>query len=479
MNYLHDIFISYPSTLNKTPYADWVMKFEAKLRHAFEELSRKRPEPDIYLDRWKVEANSSHAEMLDRARGSRIFLAIVSPNYQERVWAPRELEAFAGDLQDLGRLFVIASKPLPEKEVRLEGLKGRPIKPFHEHNVDKRKALPFHPESLEFERGIYELAVVMAEKLDKMLVGDEHASAATQALEGKRRTILLAHVTDDLERAHRQVADELTQQCLEHDVVLLSGADYPLGGEAFKQAFAEDLARADLVVQLLGDTLGKRPRDLPEGYVLTQARVAASRPGVKLMQWRRSNIDPQLIDDPELRELLQGETVTASTLSAFREALIEWVRTPPPKPAAESDAPCGAQVFINAEKADLPAALACREAVSDLCASVWVPPQGDPEKASIQEEFNSLLADCDSLLFLNGDVEPVWVSKQMRQAVKTRASNRLSLRGAVCNGPPAGKPQIHGIVRGIEMLECSTPDGSGWSFEPVREFVKKLTDTPL
>lgn len=478
MNFLHDIFISYPSTLNRTPYAGWVTKFEARLRHAFEDLSKLRPAPDIYLDQWKVEANSSHAEMLERARKSRIFLSIVSPNYQERIWAPRELEAFAAELRDWGRLFVIASKPLPENEIRLEGLKGRPIKAFYDcPSGEKLRAMPFHPDSREFEDGIYSLAAAMATKLDAMVADTESAVSATAPAIKKERTILLAQVTDDLDNELRAVAAELEQHCLEHDVTILSGSDYPLGGDAFQQAFADDLARADLVVQLLSDTLGKRPRDLPEGYVVAQAKAAAQQRGVALMQWRRSNLDPQRIEDTALRTLLQGEAVMASTLSAFKDVLIEWIR----KPAEEAapDAPNGVQVFINAEKTDWEAALACREAVSDLCAAVWFPPEGSPDKASVQDEYNSLFAECDSLLFLNGDVEAMWVSKQMRQAIKTRASNRLSVQGAICNGPPAGKPAIHGVARGIEMLECRTDDGADWRFEPIRDYVKKHTGSSV
>jgi hypothetical protein len=468
MDFLHDIFISYPSNLNRTPYENWVTKFEEKLRLALEDLSENRSAPNIYLDKWKVEANSNHDEMLERARRSKIFLAIVSPNYQERVWAPRELSSFAEKLNDWGRLFVIASKPLPEDEIRLDGLKGRPIKTFfHCQSGDARKAMPFHPDSREFADGVYSLASAMAAKLDGMKTAIALNSSPAKA---KSKTILLAHATDDLEKEFRNVADQLAQLASEDGVTVLSGADYPLGGKEFLQAFSTDLARADLVVQLLSDTLGKRPRDLPDGYVLTQARLAMTQPGVKLMQWRRSNIDVDAIADPALHALLQGEAVTASTLPAFKEMLIEWVRAPA---HVEPSTDTGMQVFINAERADWSAAMECRQAVADLCAAVWFPPEGNPDKESIQKEFNELLIECDSLLFLNGDAETVWVSQQLRQAIKTRAANGLKLRGAVCNGPPPGKADIHGMIRGIELLDCRTSEGSGWKFEPVRDFVIK------
>lgn len=472
MNYQHDIFISYPSTLNKTPYAFWVTTFEQKLRDALEDLLPNLPNPKIYLDEWEIKANSVHAEMLERARSSRVFLAIVSPSYQDRAWAPLELEAFASDLLDPHRLFVIASKPLPENEIRLDALKGRPIKRFYVNAADKRRALPFDPTGTEFQKAVYDLAVAMAEKLDQMLAaGDEKSHAIPKT---RRRTILLAQVTDDLDAALRQVADELQQQCLEHDVMLLPGTDYPLGGDAFRKAFAEDLSRADLVVQLLGKTLGKRPRDLPEGFVLAQAQAAQDHPGATLIQWRRAGVDVAQYDDPELRDLLQGETVMASTLSAFRDALIAWIRTPPKDDTQDvSDVLCGTQIFINAEKADLPAALLCRDAVRDLCPSAWVPPQGDPEKASIQQELSSLITDSDSLLFINGQADSAWVANQMRLAWKSRASKRRTIAGAVCNGPPIGKPELHGYVKGIVPIECTAPDGVSWDFEPVLAYLKK------
>jgi hypothetical protein len=253
---------------------------------------------------------------------------------------------------------------------------------------------------------------------------------------------------------------------------LLSGADYPLGGDAFKTAFEADLDQTDLVVQLLSDTLGKRPRDLPQGYVLYQAGQAAARPGVKLVQWRRSNIDAQAVEDENLRLLLQGEAVTASTLESFKDQLIEWMRSPPRK-VKKNPSPGGAQIFINAEKADWDAALECEQALRDLCAAVWLRPEGNPETQSIQKELESLVEDCDSLLFLNGSVESVWVSRQVRQAVKTRAKSNLPMHGALCDGPPVPKPGFHGTVPGIEPINCKTSDGQAWQFDDLRDFVRR------
>ncbi|HEY1631411.1 MAG TPA: hypothetical protein VGF56_08845 [Rhizomicrobium sp.] len=485
MDFLHDIFISYPSTLNKTPYAGWIFDFENGLKNAFEDHAKEFSQPDIYLDYYKVEANSIHDDMLEKARRSRLFLAIISPDYQERAWAPKELAAFAAECKDRNRLFVIATKPLPENEIRLDSLKGRPIKAFYTKSPSAMgQPTPFHPSSREFQDGVYALAYAMAAKLMQMRGNAKSDSPRPEAPTSLRntspasasaRTILIAQVTDDLEKDARSVISELQQECNDGTLNIIDANAYPSGGDSFREAFEADLKQAQLVVQLLSGFPGKHPRNLTEGYVAYQANRAAQCPGVRLMQWRRSNIDVKAVEDDAHRELLQAETVTASTLSTFKDDLVKWIKSPKETdtPDSQDASLTGLQVFINAEAVDLSAAQQCRDAVADMCASVWLPPQGNPASESIQKELERLLQDCDSLLFFNGGAGSAWVSSQLRQAVKVRVSRRLAMRGAVCEGPPLEKEELHGIVNGVERVICSTPDGSRWQFEAVRNFLRK------
>lgn len=502
MDYEFDIFISYPSALNKSPYPGWVDKVYEGLHQAlndeFRSLHGHGRALNIYFDKVKIEANSSHQDMIDAARRSRLFLAIVSPDYQTRDWAPKELEEFTRELKDPKRLFVIEARPLPENDVILPGLKGVTFKElFDTSTVSGDAPLPLYPEDKEFKRGIYEVARSIARKLGDMRQKEAGASRAPDRApdrSGDRsdgvRTLLLAHVSDDLylplaghkKSAFQTVSDELEQYCRDYSVRLLSGADYPLGAADFKAAFEKDLAEADLVVQLLGETLGKRPRDLPEGYVLYQARRAAAQPGICLMQWRRSDIDVRAVGDNELHDLMQGETVTASTLASFQNSLLEWVKTPPKPPAKPqdaSDAPLF-QVFINAEKTtDWVAAMRCKDALNDLCSGVWFPPEGSRESESIQEELDDILKVCDTLLFMSGKVEAVWLGKQLRQAMKTRAKYQLPMRGVICDGPPVDKIPMHGSVRGVEPINCKTPDGNDWQFQTLHDYLSRMAAASL
>ena len=482
MRLLHDVFISYPSILDKTPYPGWIEKFESQLFYALKSLIKNGSDPGIYLDRSDVRTNSLHEEMLARARSSRLFLAIVSPDYQERVWAPRELEVFATGLQDKDRLFVVATTPLPEEEIKLPALKCRPIKPFFsEAGIGRRAPMPFHPDSREFSDGIYAIARDMAAKLSLMheaeRLGENGRDADKHgAIAGK--TILVTRVTDDLQKDARSIIEDLELSGQAEGIVVLYGGEYSLGGDAFREAFEADVARADLVVQLLNGTPSATPRDLPEGYAAYQANRALAQPGVKLMQWRRSDLDVNTVEDEGARQLLLGENVIASTLPAFKDILVEWVRRPPPPPKTQRAA-LGVQIFINAEQIDLDAAIECRNALRDVCASIWLPPEGDEESQSKQKELLGLVKDCQPLLFLSGRVDTNWIARQLRWTFSRRLAEGMKMDGAVCVGPPPEKSELHGQVDGIETINCRTPDGMGWQFDTLREYLRKRAGASL
>ncbi len=489
MDHLYDIFISYPAPLNRSPYPGWVARFRDALREALHGDLRRTAgltrDLNIYFDQAAVEANSAEEDMLEAARHSRLFLAIVSPDYQTREWAPRELDAFPAQAVAERRLFIIATKPLPKNEVTLAALKSPFFKPFFARSpLAQDHPLPFHPDSQQFQDAVYGVALSMAKKLGELngvtapsVMGRAPPPVARESARAGGRTILLAHVSDDLDRdgksEFRSVASELVQYCSRFDVRLLSGADYPLGGEAFKEAFEKDLLQADLVVQLLGETLGKRPRDLPEGYVLHQARRATAQTGVKLMQWRRSDIEVDAIEDRELRALLQGEAVTAATLASFKNDLVAWIETPPKPPKGES---LGStiDIFIDANDIDFDAATRCKEALEPFFSVIMTRPEGDPEKASIREYLESLIVDSNLIVFLNGAAEEAWVGKQMLAAQKVlRGKYGRGLAGARCDGPPPGKRAFHGTIRGVAPVDCRTDDGLDWQFEALSRHLRK------
>ena len=69
---------------------------------------------------------------------------------------------------------------------------------------------------------------------------------------------------------------------------------------AFQQALDNDLTQSTLFVQLLSGVLGKKPPDLPQGYVRLQCERARAL-GTPILQWRSPELDCATIQDADHR----------------------------------------------------------------------------------------------------------------------------------------------------------------------------------
>jgi hypothetical protein len=88
-------------------------------------------------------------------------------------------------------------------------------------------------------------------------------------LQRSGKTVLLAQVTEDLELEGEELRSYLEQ----YEFNVLPIETYPQGAETFSQAFTADAARADLIVQLLGQSEGRIPKDLSVSYPRFQAEI--------------------------------------------------------------------------------------------------------------------------------------------------------------------------------------------------------------
>ena len=94
-----DLFISYAHADNESASESdrWVSRFVADLDRS---LTRRLGEsPTIYFDLRKLSSGDELAGLLEHARSSAVFVAIVSPSYVKRKWTREELEAFLSDDQ--------------------------------------------------------------------------------------------------------------------------------------------------------------------------------------------------------------------------------------------------------------------------------------------------------------------------------------------------------------------------------------------
>jgi hypothetical protein len=242
------------------------------------------------------------------------------------------------------------------------------------------------------------------------------------------RTVFLAESTSDVGEMREDVRRTLEQ----FGVTVLPARVYPRDGADFTAAVDADLTRADLFVQLLGDTPAERSADLPQGYDALQAEKAAAR-RVPLLRWVSPELDLAHVEDQAHAELLAGPEVMQIPLTAFKAEIIRRIRGPAPvAPTVAAEE----LVFINADIGDLSAAevLGSDFRQANFVAAMPVR-HGTAEQVRVDLE-EKLLA-CDALVLVHGESSPAWLYNQLRLYSKLRHRRRHRLRGlAVFGGPP-------------------------------------------
>jgi hypothetical protein len=287
--------------------------------------------------------------------------------------------------------------------------------------------------------------------------------AASSTGEAKR-AVLLAQTTEDLEDEVDQLRSFLQQY--EDEIAVLPVGGYPQGGEAFKAAFLNDIAQAELFVQLLGKRPGRVPPDLPEGYTRFQCEAAKSA-NVARLQWRRPDVDPETVTDASYRNMLKAETVIASGLESFKLQILKEIRKSKEKEKARKAK--FSTVFINADSNDLGFAKEVeRECVQNALTAIL--PATGPSSEETRKDLEDNLIDCDVLLFFYGNTTQAWIRHQLMRFNKVRPQRESNPKLlAICSGPPP-KPEIGISFPDARVIDCP----SGWNLEAIRKLIMEL-----
>jgi hypothetical protein len=454
----NDVFISYRFADNvQDIYGGWVTEFA---RYLDGELNKRvGQQVKIYFDQLDVRPNSTYDEMYAQAEASAVFVAIASRAYActEKSCARGELDAFVKARRAGSSLFVVEILPLNEGDTypppldqktparfwRLTGRTPIELRP----DVDREQyfeAMSVFAEHVSSQ--LRQLAAIAAGREPRRVRASRRADAGRPAVFPRASgTVLLAQTTDDLAGDREHVRTYLTQAGLE----VVPKADYPQGGDAFRAAVADDLARADLFVQLLGPLAGRRPPDVPEGYTAAQLQ-AAKHHGTEILQWRQPGCDPDAVADEDQRRLLNAETVIVSGLETFKTEIVRRLQ----KPAARPPRGGTPLVYIDLEQVDLGIGHLIRDVLKDQHVGVALPMfEGSTEER--REDMETNMRYSDALIVVYGRASQRWVRTHLLRLHRTGREPRANAAPVVLmHAPPPGKPDVEVYLPDVQVIRC-------------------------
>lgn len=287
-----------------------------------------------------------------------------------------------------------------------------------------------------------------------------------------RKRVFLAETPDDLEVPRQQVRAYLER----HAIILPEGKDYyyPTEAPAFRAAVERDLADADVFVQLLNGTAGKRRAGVPQGYPrlqfeLATAVAAARGRTIEVLQWCGLAVDIGQVADEDMAMLLRQPTVRQESLTDFEAWAVTRLQpppvTPPVTPPEDPHAVPMISVFVIRTEDAADRALA--EKISEMliaeeaAVSVTFPTLStDAEATRLDLEEN--LRSCDGLIVVYGEPENVfWVRGQIglyEKQVGKRAKGPVLALDVIQGPPPVDplqKPPVNKVLRGLRTHYCS------------------------
>ncbi|MGO9740898.1 MAG: toll/interleukin-1 receptor domain-containing protein [Roseiarcus sp.] len=456
----HDVFVSYAHFDNEADDQDvrWVSRFQADLQNALRQ--RLGEQPTLFFDTRSFEAHEHVDFLIENVRKSAILLAILSPSYVAREFTARELQTFCERASHGSEVVTVELLPV-EEEKHLALLRGRKRTPFWwkdraEHDIPLRLTPKFNGEMYHerlqvLAHHIKNLIEDMRGRAPRPAVPENAAAAARPAaLSSAAPTVVLAQCTDDLYDDSQRTRAYLEQ----FGVKVLPEDDYPQGGVEFAAAVDADLSRAQIFVQLLGHFGSRKPKDLAETYAQHQYE-AAKRRGVKILQWRRPDLDLASVTHRD-KPLIEGAEVLAIGLEEFKAEVLRALRPPEPKRELAADGDC--HVFINADRSDKDVADVLLALFDNQKHFTAARPLYEGSANEIMEDLEANLAGCEALMMIYGSAPPSWVRAQLLRYAKLEKRREAPPRlKTLLLGPPAPKPDL-GWSGGFDKIDCQNDD---------------------
>jgi hypothetical protein len=452
----HDVFVSYAHVDDRpVPGADrgWVSTLVEGLKTL---LAQKlgRDEARLWMDPQLAGNAPITEEIMEVLARSATLLMIFSPGYLASEWCQRERNAFLDNVRrrfhSSSQLFVVEhNKAERPKEIR--GSKGYRFW-VEEATGGVPRILGWprpNPNDPRYYDRLTDLSEDLAQELRRLRTEAERPGTGTTVAESAP-AVFLAEVTDDLDPLRYEVRRHLDQAGLR----VVPEGPLSLDPKAFRESVDAELAESVLFAQLLSEVPGKRPPDMPEGYVRMQLERARAA-GKPILQWHRPELDRDSVADDSHRELLGGETVLAIGLEEFKRTVRERAVEKPEPPAPR---PLNTFVFVDMEAADRSQARAVCEVLQRHGADYALPAmRGTP--AEVRRDLEHHLVECDALIIVYGTSTAIWVREQLIQCRKVLARRERPLQAlAVFQGPPGPKDPLDVHLANMQLIDCCEGD---------------------
>jgi len=486
-----DVFISYAHADDDAPFGApfgrvtlFVEEVRKKLRSKLGGAGAR-----VWMDH-QLAGNEKVTATLDQTvRLSRALVLFMSPGYFRSQWCQRELITFLEHHQSRGnkeRVFIVELDPTDREawHARLRELSQ--FKLWYQGLDSEPQPIGYPvpgPDEKPYWTTVTNLANHLAEVLQRepspgetvvggsgVSQGRVEAGDSAERSQGKP-VIWIADPTDDLIDQWESLSAAMHQAG--YQVLPRSVDTYPRSSEAeFLESARADLDQAQVFVQLLGPSGGRRPKDSALTVSALQNRLAselARQKQILLLPWRSRDLLLENIADGAYRELLTGaiacgfEDFRQKVLSAAEQAA---VIKPPPSP--ETLAIC-----ISAAKPDAGLSRTISEILVDLGAdamTVQTEPMAGQPSGEFNAQLDEILADSHGLIIVYGEAPPSWVMRQFTRASKVFSQRRRGVWAALWDGPPAEKPDSGVASRNLMTLNCR----SGMQRQKIEQFVEVL-----
>lgn len=442
--YKHDIFVSYAHVDDKPLLENqngWVTTLIGCIKNKLSQRLGRDEDYSLWMDFELRRREKLSLQIMDALNSTAIMIIILSPAYLASKWCQQECDFFLQCIrQKNSRVFIVEREEIDRQELQSE---LQDILGFRFWIADRDGKAPKilgEPiptgSDIEYFNLVSNLTLELKDAL--LDIRKEYEDSGNAVVKGQQPTVFLAEVTDDMEQERNNIKSYLNQ----YGINVLPCTWYSQVPTLFRQAAENDLSKSVAFIQLLSEFAGKKPPDLPKGYVHLQLELAQAAKKT-IFQWRSPTLDINLIPDVHYRALVNGDNVRAENFEDFKRAVTDFILQKPKKEKQTNN--LTPLVFVNMESVDKHLAeKVCgvmRRRGIDYIRALDKNSGLDPSEIRAVLEKNFL--ESNGIIIIYGKCPISWVHNQIMEYRKLRIKRDRQLKAyTLFDGPPEQKYPI-------------------------------------